>query len=328
MKPTFGIEEEVFVVEPYWPSFDSLYYLSRFLWKKPFAHYFRTASNFCLGEEISKGLMAGIEISTSIHTDLDELMRELACKRKFLAESCDGLILPLGSLITDRSRSRTCAWQIHIGGVKNLKKVYANLVFYLPLLTLLTVNAPFVQGKYFGQSFRMHYSFAIGPLTSDWSYRFQDIIYSRRLKTIEIRVFDPIWDMERIRLLLELIRRIVLDEEELPLDRRGYNELRERVITVGYGGYLSPLYQRLRKFADLSEDIFRDTCSGQIRTLYQRCGLLGTYTALDNAYRSGKLTARPYIPQKSSHFLKMISGFLTYYIPKLPFSIYKIMREK
>lgn len=328
MKPTFGIEEEVFVVEPYWPGLDSLYYLSRFLWKNPLAHYRHSASNFCLSGDISKGLMAGIEISTPIHTDVDELIEDLNHKRKLLAESCDGLILPLGSLITDRSSSRTCAWQIHIGGVKNLRRAYANLVFYLPLLKLLMVNAPFVQGRYFGQSFRMHYSFAVGPLISDWSYRFQDIIYSRRLKTIEIRVFDPIWDMERIKLLLELIRQIILSEEDLPLDIKRYNELREKVITTGYDGYLFPLYRRMRKFADLSEDIFRETCSSQIRTLYERYDLLGTYTALDNAYRTGRLTPRPYNSQKSFRILKKIYGLLTYYIPKLPFAVYKTMREK
>ncbi len=328
MRPAFGIEEEVFVVEPYWPALDSLYYLSRFLWKKPLSHYFHTASNFCLPEDISRGLMAGIEISTSIHTDIDELVRELSGKRRLLSDLCGGLILPLGSLITDCSRSRTCAWQIHISGVKNFKKTYAKLVFYLPLLTLLAVNAPFVQKKYFGQSFRMHYSFAIGELTPDWCYRYQDIIYSRRLKTIEIRIFDPVWDIEKIKLLLELIRQIILSEEEIPLDIKRYNELRKRVITTGYDSYLSPLYHRLRKLVNVSEDIFRNTCSNQVRELYACHGLLGVHTALDNAYRSGEIIPRHYNSQKNRRLLKILWGFLAYYIPKLPFSIYKVMRER
>jgi gamma-glutamyl:cysteine ligase YbdK (ATP-grasp superfamily) len=255
-------------------------------------------------------------------------MKDLVHKRKVLAKSCEGLILPLGSLITDCSRSRTSAWHIHIGGLKDLRRAYAGLVYYLPLLTLLGANAPYAEGRYFGQSFRMHYSFAVGPLTHDWSYRFQDIIYSRRLKTIEIRIFDPIWDLERIRLLLGLIRQIVLRQEKLPLDRKSYNELRHVVITAGYDRYLSSVYQRLRQFTDVSEDIFRDTCSHRIRTLYERHGLLGTYTALDNAYRSGRLQPRSYASKKDARFLKIIWGFLTYYIPKLPFSIYKAMRER
>lgn len=327
MKPTFGVEEEVFAVLPYRPTLHSLYYLSKFLWKNPLANYFHSAANFSLPSEMPGGFMAGIEISTAIHTNIDALIEDLYLKRKLLADSCEGLLLATGSLITDCSRSRTCALQVHIGGVKNMQEVYARLVFYLPLLTLLTVNTPFAAGKYFGQSFRMQNSFAIGPLVSDWQYRFQDIIYSRRLRTIEIRVFDSIWDIERIRLLLNLIRQIVISKENLPLDKGAYNKLRGRVFTIGYDNYLSHLYEKLKTIAGVSQDIFKGTCSNQVRALYSQHGLLGTYTALDNAYRYGKIVPGSYSFQKRFHFLKIIAGFLGYYIPKLPFSIYKSVRE-
>jgi hypothetical protein len=192
---------------------------------------------------------------------------------------------------------------------------------------LLTVNAPLAKGRYFGQSFRMYHSLAVGPLVPDWNYRFQDIIFSRRLKTIEIRIFDPIWDLEKIKIVLELIRHIVLQDEEVPLDRNGYNELREKVILRGHDDRLWPRVNRLREKVPLSEHIFRDTCSNQIRTLYERYGLLSTYTALDNAYRFGRLNPRPYHPKKESRFLKIFCGLFAYYLPKLPFTFYKTLRE-
>ncbi|MCD5401546.1 hypothetical protein LR013_02990, partial [candidate division NPL-UPA2 bacterium] len=194
---TYGIEEEVFVVEPVRPSLKSLYYLSQLLWRRPGFNYFHTAPNLAHFPDIKTGIMAGIELATGIRPDIRSLQQELIQRRQELASVCQGLILPLGHLLDHKSSSRTCALHIHIGNPPHRGKAYLNLAHFLPLLSLLTINSPCAGSRYFGQSYRIFRSPFIGPLKQDPWYRFQDIIISRRLKTIEIRIFDSTWDLER-----------------------------------------------------------------------------------------------------------------------------------
>lgn len=324
--PLYGIEEEVFLVEPEKPSLQSLYYLTRLMKKEPRFYYFHSASNFARGKDINESLMGGVEIATGIHDNLAGLLANLKVRRKDLIESCEALIVPLGALLNLQSPTNTCAFQVHIGQLDDREKTYQNLAYFLPLLTLLAINAPAAGGKYFGQSYRMLNSFAVGPLTGDPEERFQDIIISRRLGTIELRVFDPIWDLERIRLLLELIEKIAGLDRRCPLELECYNRLRQKVALGGYCPELEPLYRELTEFHDLPKEMLMETSSDRVWRYYQKNGLIKTYAALDNAYRTGDFSSRE-VPHFKRSWSKIGLGLAGYYLPKLPYIAYKFGRE-
>ncbi len=325
-KPVYGIEEEVFVTEPDKPSLKSLYYLAGMLKKDLKFYYTHTASNFSRGKDISQGLMSGVEISTAAHSDVSSLLDDLILRRNDLISLCQGLIVPLGHLINFNAPTNACALQIHIGGVQNRQKVYKNLAYFLPLLTLLTVNSPGAGGKYFGQSFRIDKSFAIGMLKDDWGYRFQDIIFARRLGTIELRIFDPTWDLDRIRLLLNLVDAIVKADEDYPFEKEKYNKIRSKIALTGYSEELEESYMKLKKFYDVPARIFQNTCSDQVWEFYEQEGLVNTYSALDNAYRTG-VFAPSRMPREGEDFFKIGLGLVAYYIPKLPYVLWKYWKE-
>jgi hypothetical protein len=60
--------------------------------------------------------------------------------------------------------------------------------------------------------------------------------------------------------------------------------------------------------------------------LYQKEGLLNTYSALDNAYRTGSLTPAR-MPDENEDYFKIGLGLAGYYIPKLPYVLWKYWRE-
>jgi gamma-glutamyl:cysteine ligase YbdK (ATP-grasp superfamily) len=325
-KPAYGIEEEVFVTEPEKPSLKSLYYLAGMLKKDVRFYYTHTASNFARGKDVSQGLMSGVEISTTVHTDICNLMDDLRARRLDLATLCEGLIVPLGHLINYDAPTNVCSLQIHIGGITNLERAYKNLAYFLPLLALLTINSPGFNGQYFGQSFRIDRSFAIGPLREDWDYRFQDIIFAKRLGTIELRIFDPVWDLERVRLLMSLIDAIVKAKREYPFLREQYNSLRSQIAATGYCHEAEQFYEELNALYPVPKDKFCNTCSDQVWSFYQEEGLLNTYSALDNGYRTG-IFFPSRVPQQNADLLKIGLGFAGYYIPKLPYVLWKYWRE-
>jgi hypothetical protein len=323
----FGIEEEVFLLQGENPTLSSLYYLAKLLWKNPRFYYTHTASNFARGRDIKKAIMGGVEISTMV-AERGEVIKDLKERREDLIEACgeECLIVPLGSLLHLDAPSLTCALQIHISGVKDMELAYKNLAYFLPLLALITVNSPAREGKYFGQSYRIYHSFAIGSLKNSPLERFQDIIISRRLNTIELRIFDSTWDVSRIEVLLELIEAILSLKEEKPLDFSLYKERREKLALYGYCKEIEPLYRELGEFSPISRDVFIHTPSEEVWSFYEKNGLKATYEALDNAYRKGKLSKRE--RGKMGFSLgKAILGIAGYYVPKIPFMIWKFGRE-
>lgn len=324
--PTYGLEEEVFVCEPERPSLKSLYYLARLLWRDPRANYTGTASNFARGDDLRQGLMSGVEISTGTHTTAHSLMEDLVRRRAELAAVCEGLIVPLGHLIDYRTPTNVCALQLHIGDVSDQRRTYANLAHFLPILTLLTINAPYAGGEYFGQSYRMATAYAIGPLKGDWAERFQDIILAKRLKTIELRVFDPTWDLERIRALVKAVDAIVGFPGEFPLDRARYNGWRPRLVKEGYFADLDHVRQELKQIVDVPDDLVKRTASDEVKALYERHGLVRMYSALDSAYRGGRLEPQQ-VGGTRGRLAKSAAGFVGYYLPKLPYVVYKYLRE-
>jgi hypothetical protein len=326
--PSYGIEEEVFVTEPSLPSLRSLYYLARLLWKDPYCNYFYTHSNLAHFPDVKTGLMVGVEITTRPCETTEDLLSELRSCRKEFSAVCDGLIVPMGCLINLGARSKTSGLHIHIGEAKNKNVVYENIAYFLPLLSLLTVSSPYFDNRYFGQSARIYHSTFIGPIKEDRYNRFQDIIISRRLKTIELRIFDPVWDINRIEILLRVIEKIVSLDRILNLDRKAYGRLRHQAAVYGFNGEgLPPLYQELNEIYPLPKELFSRTVSDSISDYYRQNGLVKIYSALDNAYRCGIFKAQKINPHSRLKLPSILMGVFGYWLPRLPYNLWKLLRE-
>lgn len=349
-----GLEEEVFITEPARPTLNSLYYLARLLWLNPGFYYTHSASNFARGRDARTCLMGGVEIATRPAGSPDEAVRDLALRRRELASVAGGLVVPVGHLFDLEAPTNTCGLHVHLGALPDPRRSYAAIVRYLPVLAAMTVNSPFAGGRDAGASYRMQHSFAIGPLRGDWTYRFQDVIYSRRLGTIEIRVFDPFWDLERLRWLVGACVAVALHEEPVQADLDLYNRLREVVAREGYGRPLRRLYRELSAFYPLPERLLLHPPAEETRRLYRARGTVGAYAALDHAYRLGRRplagealsplsrsargrSDQPAVLAEETGFggvarslrapVKLAAGFVGYYLPKAPYVVLKAWRE-
>ena len=322
----FGLEEEIFVTEPDKPTLQSLYYLARLLWRSPSNYYTHTACNFTRGKDVWRGLMSGIEISTRAWTKPEEVIADLAHRRRDLSEVCSGLIVPVGHLFDELAPTNTCGMHIHLSGFTDIDLAYHKLVYFLPLLNLLAINSPLAGSRYFGQSYRLANSFAIGPLRPDRRYRFQDLIYAKRLGTLEIRVFDPVWDLNRIKLILKCLEAILQSSESYPGDIDQYNALRPKIAREGYVPELRLLYRDLSRLVPLQEELFLNTPANTVHRLWEKNGTLMAYSALDNAYRYGKLQPRELLPMHRA-WLRTVLGFGGYYLPKMPYNLRKVWLE-
>lgn len=270
--------------------------------------------------------MSGVEISTAVHDNKEDLLKDLARRRRDLASICSGLLVPLGHLLDQEAPTNVCGMHLHLSGFTDLERAYRNLVYFLPLLALLVANSPSAGGRFFGPSYRWARAFAIGPLRTDREYRFQDLIYSKRLGTLEIRVFDPVWDLERIGLLLECVEAVVLTDRTYPGTIEQYNRLRELVAKEGYIQELQPVYRELNRLLRVPEDLFQEPPAFKVWQLWQEKGTLAVYSALDNAYRGGELEPRE-VPPISVNWIKILAGVCGYYLLKLPYNLQKVWAE-
>ena len=323
----FGIEEEVYLVQRGKPSLESFYCLASLLWKKGFFNYAHTAINLSHASDIKTGIMGGIEVSTEVCGDADSAVEALSRRRKELSEAASsGLIIPMGSLADIDAPTKTCGMHIHIGGLDSVERVYYNIAHFLPLLMLLTASSPCVNGGRYGNSYRAENCPFIGPLNGNRLDRFQDIIVSRRLKTIEIRVFDTVWDMERIRTLMGILDRIVKIDDELDYDPAFYRAARKEAALAGYGDKTGRLYRELSGVCECSEDLFRNTPADFIYDYMETNGRDRAYSALDGCYRNNlfePVNTDGHVP----NLLKIGIGLAGYYIPKIPYSVWKTCRE-
>lgn len=326
--PTFGIEEELFLTEPTRPHLSALYYMARLLWRNPRYYYKHSATNFARGRDVRSGLMSTVEIATRPHTDPDALIEELRLRRQELASVVDAAyIVPIGHLFDCDAPTNTGGLHLHIGvPAPYQERVYANLAHFLPLLSLLTVSSPYVNGRYFGPSYRMARSFAIGALREDPYYRFQDLILSRRLGTIEIRLLDPVWDLERVRWLVRAVSAIVQIPDAYPLDREQYAVLRQQACERGFTPDLQARYWELARWISVPESLFQRTVSDQLAEWMAQYGLLHTYASLDRAYRTGHWQVVEPRPVSSRPY-RAVLGVLGYYLPRLPYTAYKAWVE-
>jgi gamma-glutamyl:cysteine ligase YbdK (ATP-grasp superfamily) len=268
---TLGLEEEVFITTPTRPTLDALYALAKLLWRNPRYYYKHTASNFARGRDTRQCLMSSVEIATRPHADIDALLAELRTHRAALADAAgDAYIVPVGHLFDLDAPTNTAGLHIHVGvPAERRHTVYANLAYFLPLLILLSASSPYAGGRYFGQSYRVASSFAIGVLRDDPYYRFQDLILSRRLGTIEIRACDPVWDLARLRVLLEAVWAIALLPTAHPIDRARYAVLRHQAACVGYTPDLQALHRELCAVYEIPEALLRETVSDRLRACMQ-----------------------------------------------------------
>ena len=325
--PTFGIEEEVFITEPERPTLRSFLYLSRLLAKDPKFYYTHSAHNFARGTDVKQGVMSGVEISAEMKSDVEELADDLAKRRADLASVTSGLIVPVGHLLQYEARTNTCAIHIHVGGVEDKRRLYGNFIHFLPVLPLFTINSPMAASEYFGQSYRMANSWAIGPVGPDWMVRFQDIIHSKRLGTVELRVFDPCWDMNRIRVLLRAVKAI--SELDVTLDPAidRYNSLRDNICRYGLIDEVADLVDELRSLIDFPMEMIEHTASDELKALYESDGLVAAYSALDNGYRNGGFEPREVDPKQRKEIITGLIGFAGYFIPRLPYYAWKGLAE-
>jgi len=325
--PTFGIEEEVFITEPQHPTLRSFYYLAKLLAKNPRFYYTHSAHNFARGSDVKQGVMGGVEISASANDDVEMLADDFARRRADLASVTSGLIVPVGHLFDYETPTNTCAIHIHIGGVSDKKRLYGNIVHFLPVLALFTMNSPMAASKYFGQSYRIANSWAIGAIKPDWKYRFQDIILSKRLGTIELRVSDPCWDINRVRWLLRAIKAIAELETDLDPGIERYNCLRERICRDGLLDEIADLVDELKELVDFPIELLEHTASDEVKAVYESDGLVAAYSALDNGYRNGVFEPRPVKFKKRIGAIEGALGFVGYFVPRLPYYAWKGLVE-
>jgi hypothetical protein len=326
--PVFGLEEEVFITEPERPTLASLYYLSRLLWRNP-KHYYRySASNFARGRDARQCLMSGIEIATAPRSGMGALLSELRQRRADLLWAVgDRYVVPIGNLFDLDCPTNTCGLHIHLSVPEAEKfRVYQNIGYFLPLLMLMSASSPYSKNCYQGPSYRMASSYAIGALRDDPTYRFQDLIFARRLGTIEVRILDPVWDWGRLRWILQAIQTIAMLPFALPLDLGRYADLREQACRKGYTPDLRALYQQLGEYIPLPEALLERTASDEIVEWYEQYGRASTYRALDYAYRHGSMREVPPRPMRGT-LIKGLAGLVGYYSIRLPYTLYKAWRE-
>ncbi|BCW94776.1 MAG: glutamate-cysteine ligase family protein [Fimbriimonadales bacterium] len=337
---TLGLEEEVFITTPTRPSLDALYALAKLLWRNPRYYYKHSASNFSRGRDARRCLMSSVEIATRPHTDIGSLLDELQAHRAALADAAgDAYLVPVGHLLDLDAPTNTAGLHIHIGAPADRAPiVYANLAHFLPLLILLSASSPYAGGRYFGQSYRVARSFAIGALRDDPYYRFQDLILSRRLGTVEIRVCDPVWDIQRLRVLLQAAQAIAQLPTARPIDRTRYAALRHQAACVGYTPDLQALRHELAAIYEIPEALLQETISDAIHACltprsYEPCpadasreSLLRAYACLNHAYRTGRWEpVAPHSVRPSAW--RGLLGVMGYYAPRLPYMAYKAWAE-
>jgi gamma-glutamyl:cysteine ligase YbdK (ATP-grasp superfamily) len=200
------------------------------------------------------------------------------------------------------------------------------LAYFLPLLFLLTASSPLTCGERYGQSFRLAHSYAIGAPEKHPTYRFQDIIFSKRLGTIEVKIFDPWWDMDRIRIIAEALDRICRLDKKMPFDIAKYKRERREAAKEGYGKHLKALHKELNNHYPIHDQYLIRTPADEVSELYEKHGALATYSALDSAYRGGDFKPQK-IKKTRKNIGKVGAGIVGYWVPRLPYRVWKYWKD-
>lgn len=324
---TLGVEEEVFVLEAgrLAPTLQSLDYLRRLFWKSPRKHAFHTASNFARGWDRRECFMGSVEISTGMHTSVESLLEDLRGRRRELACVTEGVIAAVGALFTLNSRFNTAGTHVHIGVPSEARaRVYRNIAYFAPVWGVVSANSPWVGGRPYGLSYRMAEPGCLGPLREDLEYRFQDVIISKRLKTVELRLLDPIPDWDRLEAIVRSVWGVVQWEGEAPFNREEYNFERQNWTRLGMTPYVERLRDELGEIAPVDRWFLENPLSFQLDRLAREKGVGSAYEEVDRRWRA--ITGVPSRRADYSH-LRAVSGLLGYYALRVPYMIYKGYRE-
>lgn len=324
---TLGLEEEVFVLESgrLLPTLQSLDVLRRLFWKAPRVYMTASASNFAKAEDRKECFMGSIEVTSGKHSDPELLVADILAKRRDLYRAANGaLILPTGALFTTKSPSNTASSHIHVGvPVTHRERVYQNLAYFLPLLARYASNSPYAEGHPFPGSYRMASEGLLGSLREDNEYRFQDLIVSKRLGTIELRIFDPIPEPERLLELLKAVQAIAASSERFPFSRDGYNQDRSIWANGNEPDNWPQKKSELDAIYLLNQERLDRPFGDQLRKVTETDGIEAGYRFASNAWFKGDSDSKP----ATYHPVKAARGILGYYVLRLPFMAYKGYKE-
>ena len=325
--PTLGLEEEFFVLYEGQPSTASLLDLSRLLWRDPRHNAAHTATNFTRGRRAWRGLMSSVEVASRVHAHPDTLLAEVAARRAELAGVLgSGLIAPVG-LLPDSDRYHTAGLHLHLGvPAAQLERAYGNLARFLPVLALASASSPDWAQARGGPMQRVRRSFALGPLTPDPYARFQDLIVTRRLGTIELRVLDPVWDLTRLRAIVNAAWRLAALPERLPWSPQTYNRLRELYPQQGLTDETRALALELRDLTGFDPALAEQPEAERLAAHAGERGFASLWRHLDGGVRGGSF-APSTTPDARPARWRGAAGFAAYYLPKLPYIGYKAWRE-
>lgn len=325
---TVGLEEEVFVLEKnrIIPTLQSLDYLRRLYWANPKKYGAHCASNFSKGEDRKQCFMGSIEIATSVHTSAASLLEDLLERRREMALACaGGLVVPVGGLFSLSSPTNTASSHIHVGVPKSERdRVYNNLAYFAPVLAVAAANSPWANGEPFGLSYRMHVEGLLGPLREDREYRFQDIIISKRLGTIELRIFDPIPQLDRLECVLNAIIEIAKSPANYKFSRDDYNRERPGWTKSGANEFIRRRWSELQDFAKLPVELLEHTLSDDLSEIASKNSILAAYEHADSIWRAPTGVPRELRAGSKTRTLAGLTGF---YALRLPFIAYKGYKE-
>lgn len=326
---TIGIEEEAFVLEHgrLLPTLQSLDYMRRLLWTNPLRYTVRTASNFLRdGDQRRHGLMGSVEVSTGVHCEPDSLMRELLQMRREFARATRGaMVVPVGALFTTDAKTMTSGLHVHIGVPTDQRsRVYENIAYFLPVLAVASASSPYFDGRHVGPSSRMAEPYALGPLREDREYRFQDLIVTKRLGTVEVRLFDPVPEMSRIEHIVRALYEIARYEGTLPFSREEYNGARPEWTRQGLNPWVRKRWESLQPISPLPIELLEETFSSRLAQIVRAGGVLAAYEEADRVWRAG--TGITNLLRKHSK-LRIVSGVAGFYAVRLPYMAYKGIRE-
>lgn len=327
-RATLGLEEEFFALEQgqNCPTLQSMDYLRRFVWSNIKQNLKHSASNFAKGADRKQCFMGSIELSTGKHDSVDSLVEDLVARRTGFAKAMHhALVVPTGALFHHSSPSNTACSHIHVGvPAAERLRVYHNLCWFAPPLAVYAANSPYADGKYFGLSYRMAQEGLLGSLTEDPEYRFQDVIISKRLGTIEMRIFDPIPELNRLTLVLKAVQQIAEWGGTAPFDREQYNANRPAWLADPYTPWINHLWQEAAELGLPVGIQNSEPLSIALGQLADAEGIDKAYQYLDGLWREPtgiKSEPHPYST------IRMVTGMAGYYIPRLPLIAVKGYQE-
>jgi gamma-glutamyl:cysteine ligase YbdK (ATP-grasp superfamily) len=325
---TLGLEEEVFVLEHgrLTPTLQSLDYMRRLLWSNPRRYTVRSASNFARGQDQKECFMGSVEVSTGVHCDADSAVRDLLERRKEFAHAARGaMVVPVGSLFTLDSPSNTSGLHVHVGVPREERdRVYGNLAYFLPVLAVASASSPYRAGKHYGLSYRIAEPHALGPLREDREYRFQDLIITKRLGTVEVRVLDPMPELSRMAEVVRAVESIARWPERLPFNREEYNGARPEWSQEGLNSWVRRRWEELQPISPFPLDLLEETFSERLAWIAKSKGVLQAYEEADRVWRVGTGVAHPV---KRHSRVRVVSGLAGFYAIRLPYMAYKGIRE-